>query len=241
MKHVVSVTWDDAPHLGDAAKADLEKSIPAHEREARTKGVPQLGSGRVFAVSDEDIAIQPFQIPEYWAQIGGLDFGWDHPSAAVRIVHNRDNDRVFVVDAYRAKNTTPFQQAETLKGWGRIPWAWPHDGLQHDKGSGKQLAENYRSHGLMMLEQHAQWADGSNGVEAGIMMMIDRLQTGRLLVFESLLDWFAEYRIYHRKDGIIVKLNDDLLCATRYALMMLAFAQVPSQRKAAARTEVFVY
>lgn len=240
-KHYVQVGWNDVPHLDEDAQADLLKGRPQHERDARMRGIPALGSGRVFPINEEELVVKPFQIPAYWAQIGGLDFGWDHPAAGVRIAHNRDNDRVYVIDAYRASNVTPFQQAETLKAWGRFPWAWPHDGLQHDKGSGNQLAENYRSHGLRLLEKHAQWADGSIGVEAGIMMMIDRMQTGRLLVFETLNDWLQEFRIYHRKDGIIVKLNDDLMSATRYALMMIQFAEIPAMRRAARKSEVFVY
>jgi hypothetical protein len=35
-------------------------------------------------------------------------------------------------------------------------------------------------------------------------------------------------RLYHRKDGKVVKENDDLLCATRYAMMSLRFASTQS-------------
>ena len=55
--------------------------------------------------------------------------------------------------------------------------------------------------------------------------MLDRMQTGRFKVFRHLTDWFAEKRHYHRKDGKIVKERDDLLSATRYAVMMLRFAE----------------
>jgi hypothetical protein len=65
---------------------------------------------------------------------------------------------------------------------------------------------------------------GGNGVEAGIMELLDRMQTGRFKVFRHLEDWFQEFRMYHRKDGKIVKLDDDLLSATRYATMMRRFA-----------------
>lgn len=44
-------------------------------------------------------------------------------------------------------------------------------------------------------------------------------------VFKHLSDWFEEFRLYHRKDGKVVKEGDDLMCATRYALMMLRHAQ----------------
>jgi len=51
------------------------------------------------------------------------------------------------------------------------------------------------------------------------------MQTGRFKVFQHLHDWWEEFRLYHRKDGKVVKEGDDLMCATRYALMMFRFAQ----------------
>ena len=39
-------------------------------------------------------------------------------------------------------------------------------------------------------------------------------------------DWWEEFRLYHRKDGQIVKEGDDLMAATRYAVMMLRHAAV---------------
>ena len=57
------------------------------------------------------------------------------------------------------------------------------------------------------------------------MEMLNRMQTGRLKVAAHLSQWFEEFRMYHRKDGRIVKEHDDLLCATRYALMMLKSAR----------------
>lgn len=56
------------------------------------------------------------------------------------------------------------------------------------------------------------------------MDMLDRMQTGRLKVFKHIGDWFEEFRMYHRKDGKVVKLDDDLMAATRYAIMMLRHA-----------------
>ena len=61
-------------------------------------------------------------------------------------------------------------------------------------------------------------------VEAGIADMLDRMLTGRLKVAKHLTEWFEEFRLYHRKDGKIVKEYDDLLSATRYLIMMLRYA-----------------
>lgn len=231
--NVTTMTIDDAEHYTPEQRAEIIASYPAHERDARTKGIPTLGSGRIFPIADDVISVEPFEIPKHWAQIAGIDFGWDHPSAAVKLAWDRDADVVYVTAAHRQKEQTPVMFAATVKPWGEwLPWAWPHDGLQHDKGSGQALRDQYATQGLSMLADKATHpptegepeGSGGNGVEAGVMDMFDRMQSGRLKVFSHLKDWFDEFRMYHRKDGKIVKLDDDLLSATRYANMMKRFA-----------------
>jgi hypothetical protein len=82
---------------------------------------------------------------------------------------------------------------------------------------------------LDLWYEHAQFEDGGTSVEAGIADMLTRMETGRFKVFKHLRDWFDEFALYHRKDGKVVKENDDLLCATRYALMMLRFARTAQE------------
>lgn len=225
-RFVIQMTIDDALHYTPEERAEIIASYPAHEREARAKGIPVLGSGRIFPVPQESISVPAFDLPAYWVHLGGLDFGWDHPTAAVRLVLNRDEDIVYVTAAYKKKEETPVIHAAALKPWGRdLRFAWPHDGYQHDKGSGLELRKQYRTHGLNMLADHATHTDGGNGVEAGLMDMLDRMQTGRFKVFEHLNDWFDEFMLYHRKDGHVVKEYDDLMSATRYALMMMRYAR----------------
>ncbi|WP_246810983.1 terminase large subunit domain-containing protein [Ensifer sp. ENS03] len=89
---VVTMTIDDAEHYSPEERAKIVASYPAHEKEARTKGVPTLGSGRIFPVTEEQIRVEPFEIPRHWVQIGGLDFGWDHPFAAALCAWDRDAD-----------------------------------------------------------------------------------------------------------------------------------------------------
>jgi hypothetical protein len=100
-----------------------------------------------------------------------------------------------------------------------------YDGLQHSRDSGEQLAEQYRRQSLYLLHEHATFEDGTTGVEAGLMEMLERMQTGRWKVFRHLAEWFQEFRLYHRKNGRVVKLADDLLSASRYAMMMRRFAE----------------
>ncbi|WP_440271490.1 terminase large subunit domain-containing protein [Ensifer adhaerens] len=224
---VTTMTIDDADHYSEEERARIIASYPAHEREARTKGVPSLGSGRIFPVSEESITVAPFEIPKHWVQIGGLDFGWDHPFGAAGCAWDRDADVFYVTKEYREREATPLIHSGALKPWGAwLPWSWPHDGLQHDKGSGEQLAAQYRGHGLNMLPERATFDDGTNGVEAGLADMLDRMQTGRFKVFSTCTHWFEEFRLYHRKDGKIVKERDDVISASRYALMMKRHAEI---------------
>ena len=72
--------------------------------------------------------------------------------------------------------------------------------------------------------------DGGSGVEAGVLEMLERMQTGRFKVFSTCGAWFGEFRLYHRDGGRIVKLNDDLISASRYALMMRRFAGTRPRR-----------
>lgn len=227
MTFCVQAGWDDVPHLTKEQKDKMLQAYPAHERDARSKGTPMLGSGRVFPVAEEQIKIAPFQIPKHWPQINGLDFGWDHPFAAVNVAWDRDPDAIYVCKTYRQRESTPVIHAAAVKPWGKwIPCAWPHDGHQHDKGSGDQLAAQYRAQELNMLMEQASHAEGGNGVEAGVSDMLERMQTGRFKVFENCAEWLEEFRLYHRKDGKIVKIKDDLISATRYAVMMRRFAIV---------------
>lgn len=220
-RFLVMAGWDDVPHLSKEVREELLNEIPQHMRNARTQGIPLLGSGLVFPFAEEDIYISPFEIPTQWPQGCGMDFGWDHPWGAAKLAWDRDEDMLYVTNTKAMRQTTPVLAWSAVKSWGEwLPWAWPQDGYQHDKVSGKQVAKSYGTEGFKMLEEHAQFPDGTNGVEAGVLQMYQRFQTGKIKIFSTCNDIKPEMRTYHRKEGIIVKLNDDVICAVRYAMMM---------------------
>lgn len=233
--HVTKMGIEDAMHYTPEQRKSIVASYPAHEREARSNGTPTLGSGAIFPIAEEVIREMPVSLPAFWPRIVGMDFGWDHPTAAAWLAWDRDTDTVHLYDCYRVKEATPVIHAAAIKSKGAwIPVAWPHDGLQHDKGSGIALANQYAALGLKMLPSKATHApgpgqkegEGGNGVEAGLMDMLDRMQTGRFKVAKHLHDFWEEFRLYHRKDGKVVKEGDDILSAVRYGLMMIRHAKI---------------
>jgi hypothetical protein len=50
-------------------------------------------------------------------------------------------------------------------------------------------------------------------------------------VFRSCQGWLRERRQYHRKDGKLVKLYDDIISASRHAHMMLRHARTEVVRR----------
>lgn len=225
----------DAEHFSPEEREKLLAKYPVHERDVRGRGIPMLGSGRIYPVKDDQIMVRPFRLADHWPVIGGIDFGFGHPTAAVRVAHDVDADITYITHAYRVAEQTPIVHAGALRFWGSIPWAWPHDGEhQTASGGGVDLATQYRKQGMDMLAERAKFEKLSRksgqspprgSVEAGIMELLDRMQGGRLKVFEHLSEWFEEFRLYHRKDGKVVKKFDDLMDATRYASMMLRYAR----------------
>jgi hypothetical protein len=224
------MTLDDAEQYTPERRAQLIASYQPHEVEARTQGKPGMGQGRVFPYARSQIAWKPVKLPNNTRWITGLDLGWDHPTAAAQLAYVPDADTIYVTRTYRQAQKVPAIHAAAIRGF-RGPIAWPHDGLQHDKGSGQRIAKLYRDQGLPMLPEMATFPDGSNGVEAGVTEMAQRMETGRWRVAEHLEDWFEEYELYHRAPvgklglGQIVKIRDDLLSASRYGMMMLRFAR----------------
>lgn len=53
------------------------------------------------------------------------------------------------------------------------------------------------------------------------MDMLTRMKSDRFKVAAGCIEWQDEFMGYHRKDGLIVKTNDDLLSATRIGVMQI--------------------
>lgn len=228
-QHFIQKGWDDAPHLSDDVKEKLLESFPAHQREMRTKGVPMLGHGRIYDFAQDFIECDPFEIPEHWHVIGGMDFGWDHPQAHVRLAINMDTGEIYLTHAWKKDRVSANDAWGAVKSWQKdVPVAWPHDGLMHEKGrdDAKQQKDHYQDAGFKMLAERATFDGSSNSVEQGIYEIRQLMQTGKFKVFRGAIEFFDEFSQYHRDEkGRIVKVRDDILDAVRYAYMMRRFAK----------------
>ena len=143
--------WDDAPHLSEKVKKTLLESYPEHQKDMRTKGLPMLGHGRIYDLSEEFITCDPFEIPDHFLLINGMDFGYDHPQAHVQIAIDLDQDIIYLIHAWKCSKVSANDAWGAVKGWAKnVPSSWPHDGLQHEKGrdDSKQQKDHYREAGF---------------------------------------------------------------------------------------------
>ena len=225
----VGATWDDAPHMDDDSKRLIESQYPEHQKDARTKGIPMLGQGRVFKTPESSFVVDPYEIPDHWARICGIDFGLAHPAAVAWLAHNRDTNKWVLYDCWRDTNVKTKEHAEVINGRGKwIPVAWPHDGEKRDPNSGKRFADIYRNkHDVHMLSKSARYKNKEGGSQAQwpvIEDVRDFLAAGLFEVFRTCQPWLEEYRSYHIKDGQLVARRDDTLKASFYGVMMKRYA-----------------
>lgn len=211
-KFVVMATWDDAPHLSEAEKKKFYAAIPPFQRDARSKGVPQLGSGAIYPIPEDDITIADFPIPAHWPRCYGMDVGWNR-TAAIWGAIDREDSTVYLYSEHYKGQAEPVVHTSSIQSRGIwIPGVIDPASRGRAQKDGEQLLQAYKDLGLDI-------AEADNGVEAGIHRVWERASSGKLKVFKSCQNWFEEYRLYRRDDkGHVVKANDHLMDATRYMI-----------------------
>ena len=222
-RSVTTMTIYDRTDLTEEERQKIIAGYPAHQRDARTKGIPMMGEGLIYQVPEEIVREMAIQfMPEHWFKWWAVDFGIakDHPFAAVLLAWDKDADVIHIVHVIKMVEQRPMHHAKAMISVaGNIPVVWPHDGNNREKGTGVTLAAQYKAEGLLMAPSHSTWIDGGISVEAGITEIMQREETARFRVAAHLEDYFSERRLYHRKDGLIVKSMDDVLDATRIGIM----------------------
>ena len=237
---LIRAGMDDAAHLCDPVRrtcAAVLKTFPGHQIGARLRGEPMLGSGAVWEDVDLQSLIDPVRLFRHevrheqlgpidirgWTWVWGIDFGIAHPFAAVLVGWCRDNDIATVLAEVKISGGVPAIHASRLRAIAEnAPVAYPHDGAAREEGSGGgHWPASTKHKGLNMLPSHSTFKEGGYSTEAGVMDMLTRMRDGELKIASNLVEWKQEFENYHRKDGLIVKEGDDLMSATRQAIMML--------------------
>jgi phage terminase large subunit-like protein len=225
---VFRITGAEAKHISPERREVLAEGYPEHEKETRLEGIPQLGVGPIFPIELLPAVVRAFNPDEIYAWtklIVGVDFGYDHPFAAVLLAWSPSTNQSWVIDSFRMERSSALyhvQRIHSMTQGLRVPVAWPHDGSTHDKGSGLPLAGQYKAYNANMLPRHAV-NHGTNhfNVEPALEELRAAWYAGTMTIAPHNAELIEELRHYHRDENFkIVKQRDDLISALRYAYMM---------------------
>ena len=212
-KYVVNAGWDDVPHLSAAQKTEFLAAIPPYQRDARSRGLPMLGSGVIFPVPEAEYLVEPFELPAHWRRVYGLDVGWNWTAAAFG-GYDAETDTWYIYAEYKRSQAEPSVHAAAIRAKGAwIPGVIDPAARGRGQRDGGQLLQDYNDLGLMLTP-------AQNAVEAGLYQLWERLSTGRLKIVTTCQEWRKECRLYRRDErGHIVKDHDHLMDATRYLIL----------------------
>lgn len=217
-KFLERVEWDEVPHLDQDEKDAIRASLKPHELEAKTKGIPTIGEGKVYCEIESNFVIPPFEIPSYWPRIVGMDVGWKC-TAAIAVARDPHTDKYYVYDEYYQGQKLPEVHAAAISRKGKwIPIAIDPASNAGSQRDGQSLFDEYSQYGLQLI-------NADNTLETGITRIANFLGTDRLKVFNTCRNLLSEFRTYERDDSGKIKgkrqgrANDHALDALRYAMM----------------------
>lgn len=222
-KALVQAGWDDAPWLGEQEKERILESSEPHLRETRRTGVPSMGSGNVYPISMETMVCAPFEIPSHFKRLYALDVGWN-TTAAVWLAQDPSTGTVYVYDEHYMKEQPPAVHAASIRARGEwIPGVIDPASRGRTQNDGMQLFQQYKDLGLRLHP-------ANNAVESGIQNVWERMTGARIKFFSTLQYLPREFVLYRRDEkGRIIKENDHLMDALRYAVADLNRARSLSQ------------
>lgn len=169
--------------------------------------------GMIYDCFEDDAnLVDDFSIPPDWERVGGIDFGFNNPTAAVFLARNEDGVYYLSAD-YKRREAVMADHAADLVGKGGERWIW-----YGDPAAAQNILEMRRL-GLTVVE-------ANNDVSNGIDTVYGLIKSRRLRIMRSCKATLDELGSYawkkDAKSGDLadepIKENDHLMDALRYAL-----------------------
>jgi phage terminase large subunit len=181
----IQVPWSMCPRIAADFIAEETRALGQAWVDQEYNGLFTAMEGLVFP--DFEICVAACGVAEarrhasatpQAANVGGIDFGWRNPFAAIWGVLDPD-DVLWITDERYLRETPLSDHAAAL----------PRDAMWYADPAGRTEIEELRRAGLKVRH-------GDNNIRRGIALVTARIRTGRLKVSPACVNLIAESRLY---------------------------------------------
>jgi phage terminase large subunit-like protein len=211
-RYVTQVSWDEVPHLSQRQKDEILASYTQYERDARMKGIPSLGSGAIFPITEDRITVDAFEVPVWWPKVFSMEVRWNETAVLWGAIEPSTSRIYLYSEQLFASEPIPVQASGIKRRGAWIP------GVTNIQSDSRNAADGMNMLGLY-LDEGVNLGTAQSNQESGIYDIRQMLQTGHLKVFSTLTDWLSQYRTYRRDEqGHIINKKNNFMDATRYLI-----------------------
>ncbi len=216
----IHIPWTQCPRIAADFIAEETRALGQAWVDQEYDGLFTAMEGLVFPEFETCIALTPGPSPGGRGEtyVGGIDFGWRNPFAAIWGV--LDHDDVLWITHERYLRETPLSDHAA---------ALPHGVMWYADPAGATEIAELRRAGLLVRK-------GDNNIRRGIALVTERIRTGRLKVAPGCVNLIAEARLYRypspaeRED-----LGENPIDAHNHALAALRYLVSRINRHAASK------
>lgn len=234
--YLQNATWDDCDHLTEEIKKELLASIPEWQRDMRSKGLPVIGHGAVFRLTNSVFECGDVGINNWWNCLWALDIGKSNdPTVLTFTVHDVDKDVYYineqiVFDDDRSPNAVADYILNSHAP--NAPVIVPNDGNDGKDGSagyGSLLrmkgcnvtAKSFYNPTFTKTSMIGTSNQSSIAIAPGLFYMNDYFISGKLKVNTRCITFFKEKNSYCIDEKGNYRGEDHSIDSARYAFMSI--------------------
>ena len=219
----IHIPWRQCPRITAEFIAEETRALGQSWVDQEYNGLFTAMEGLVFPDFEMAIAACGSALDESQAatRVGGIDFGWRNPFAALWGV--LDHDDVLWILHERYLQETPLSDHAS---------ALPREVIWHADPAGRTEIEELRRAGLIVRR-------GDNNIRMGIAQVTARIRTGRLKVSPRCVNLIAEARLYRYPTPLEraalgenpIDAHNHALAALRYLVSRISRRKMPSSEQ----------
>lgn len=217
-KYLQVAGWVDSPYVPEEEKERYRAIYTEEQLRCREFGLTVKNSGLIYTAKEDTWAIDPIEIPDFWARGYGFDIGWKNQTAALFFAFDRDNRTLYLTGEYYVSEKQPETHSFYLKQMGAEWMTGAVDPMSDSvaQATGETAFNMYVAPkcGLKLVKST------NRKKEIAISEVREMFYEGRLKVFNNLTNFKNEIRNYARKaNGEIHTVKDHLMDCLSYIIL----------------------